>query len=206
MNYYAPLISDNYYHIFNRAVGKERLFLGDEDYLVFLEKYREYINPVADTFAYSLLPNHFHFQIQIKSYEDVLQYFEEKKPALKIYDGWQPKFVMQQFSNLFNCYTKKTNHKYNRKGALFMDYMKRLLIETDNQFAATLFYIHKNPVHHNCSTKMNNWKWSSFNAITSNAPTDIQRQKVIDFFGGVKQYIEYHQQPIHLKNARIIDL
>lgn len=50
------------------------------------------------------------------------------------------KFVMQQFSNFFNCYTKSFNKKFNRKGALFIDYLKRTLIDSDD-YLKNIVYI-----------------------------------------------------------------
>ena len=65
-DYHIPLLPDKTYHIFSRAIGKEKLFLEDENHKFFLRKYKLHISPVADTFAYTLLPNHFHFLIRIK--------------------------------------------------------------------------------------------------------------------------------------------
>ena len=156
MQYNVPLIADNMYHLFSRANGNEKLFIESRDYNSFLKRFDEHISPVADTFAYSLLPNHFHFQVQIKSFDQLLEVYRKQQPArsakpdnFKGSDGgWQPKFTMQQFSNMLNGYTKSFNAKYNRKGSLFMDSMRRVEIKSDPQYTATLFYIHKNPVHH----------------------------------------------------------
>ncbi|HRP60464.1 MAG TPA: transposase, partial [Vicingus sp.] len=52
-----------YYHIYNRANGSEKIFLNEENYLFFLQKYIEYIHPIAETYCYCLMPNHFHFLI-----------------------------------------------------------------------------------------------------------------------------------------------
>ena len=69
-DYHIPLFPDKIYHIFSRAIGKEKLFLEDENYKFFLKKFKLHISPVADTFAYNLLPNYFHFLIRIKSLEE----------------------------------------------------------------------------------------------------------------------------------------
>ena len=201
MDYYCPLVADAIYHITGHAVGNEKLFLTDDNYRFFLKQYDKYITPVADTYAWSLLPNHFHFLIQIKSYPDLLEHYKKIKPHGKEEEGWQPDFVMKRFSNLFNSYAKSFNKKNNRKGALFMDYMRRVEVNSDAQYSATVFYIHKNAVHHGYCKDIAAWSWSSYNTILSNAPTKIERQKVLDWFGGSEKFIEYHSQPIHLKNA-----
>lgn len=71
-----------FYHIFSRANGNEKLFHSPENYRFFLEKYWQYIVPVADSFAYCLLPNHFHFLIQIRSAEELAKYYVGKKKPL----------------------------------------------------------------------------------------------------------------------------
>ncbi|MCF6359136.1 MAG: transposase [Cyclobacteriaceae bacterium] len=58
---------NTYYHIYNRANGNENLFRSDENYEYFLKKWGEYISDIADTYAYCLMPNHFHFLIKTKT-------------------------------------------------------------------------------------------------------------------------------------------
>jgi len=58
-----PLEVEKCYHIYNHAVGNENLFRCDENYRYFLKKYAEHISPIADTFAYCLMPNHFHLSV-----------------------------------------------------------------------------------------------------------------------------------------------
>ncbi len=62
-----PFEPGKYYHIYNRANGFEKLFLSDENYRYFLRQYVKYIEPVAITYAWCLLPNHFHFLIKIRN-------------------------------------------------------------------------------------------------------------------------------------------
>ncbi|MEO5572289.1 MAG: hypothetical protein ABIT08_16050, partial [Bacteroidia bacterium] len=58
---------DKFYHIYNHAVGKENFFENDANYKWFLGKFIKYAVPVCDVFAFSLMPNHFHFTVRIKS-------------------------------------------------------------------------------------------------------------------------------------------
>lgn len=57
------------YHIFNHANGFESIFRRQENFFYFLEKYRLYISPIAETFAYCLMPNHFHLVVRIRKRE-----------------------------------------------------------------------------------------------------------------------------------------
>lgn len=203
MNYYVPFLPGEMYHVVSRATGNELLFKEQDNYRFFLRRFEKYISPVAEIYAYALLPNHFHFLIEIKPYEVLLQLcYSNKKlvPESKLQELLQT-FVMQQFSNLLNSYSKAFNKKYNRKGSLFMDYLRRVQIADDEQFLATVFYIHKNPVHHGLCKNIQDWRWSSYNDILSDTATKIERQKITDVFEGREKFIAYHDQPIHLKNA-----
>ncbi|MFN2158185.1 MAG: transposase, partial [Anaerolineae bacterium] len=56
----VPLAWETYYHIYNRGNNREDLFRSDDNYRYFLRLYADHIEPVAVTFAYCLMPNHFH--------------------------------------------------------------------------------------------------------------------------------------------------
>ena len=66
------------YHIYNHGNASDNLFRYDENYRYFLQKYGEYITPIVHTYAFCLLPDHFHFLIQMQE-EDVLT----NQPAFK---------------------------------------------------------------------------------------------------------------------------
>ena len=200
-NYHISLFPDGIYHVLSRAVGDELLFREEENYRFFLQRYIKYISPIADTFAFTLMPNHFHFIIRIKNETVIQAHYKEKKPNKECKTESIPDFIMEQFSNFLNSYTKSLNKRYARKGALFMDYLRRVEVKTDLQFGATIFYIHKNPVHHGYVKTIADWHWSSFKIFLSISPTMLCRNEVLNWFGGKEQFIYYHEQPVYLKNA-----
>ena len=204
MDYHIDLLPDNIYHVFSRAVGSEKLFLSDENYRFFLSKFNAYIFPIADVYAWALLPNHFHFMIRIKEQKQVEDYyFHLKNASLKSENT--SAFIMQCFSNFLNSYTKSFNKIHRRKGALFMDYLRRVTVSNESQIGATAFYIHKNPVHHGYCTLPEHWKWSSYNAYLFKKPTQRGPIELLDWFGGLTAFKKYHEQPIYLKSAVIIE-
>ena len=69
---------DTSYHIFNHANGFENVFREPENYPFFLEKYRKYISPVAETYAYCLMPNHFHLVVRIRKQAVIEQLIRNK--------------------------------------------------------------------------------------------------------------------------------
>jgi putative transposase len=205
MDYFQPLISEKTYHILSRAIGSEKLFIEYENYEFFLTRFDKYISPVADTLCYNLLPNHFHFIIEIKPAEELLSLFKATKKSNVEYDTWEPDFVMQQFSNFLNSYTKAFNEKYDRKGSLFINSLRRVPIEDDAQFSSTIFYVHKNAVHHGYCKEITDWRWSSYKTILSKSPTKIKRKEVLDWFGNEMEFVKFHSQPINLKNAVVLE-
>ena len=203
MNYHIPLIPDRTYHIFSRAIGKEKLFIEEDNYRFFLRQFLIHIQPVASTFAYTLLPNHFHFMIRIKDIDTIHTEFLRVKKNKKFTLELAPEFVMERFSNLLNSYTKAFNKKNSRRGGLFINLMRRVEIIDDAQFGATIFYIHKNPVHHQYVKSIGDWHWSSYHSLMSELPTMLLRDEVIEWFGGREQFKKFHQQPIYLKDDSI---
>ena len=201
-NYYQPLLPDETYHLFSRAVGSEKLFLSSENYLFFLRKLKQHTAPICRFYCYSLLPNHFHLLVKINNEERLIQHFEEvKKKAYKTLDNNISDFVMERFSNCLNSYTKAYNKLYKRKGALFMDYLKRSAVKEEKDFTAFVWYIHKNAAHHQLTKTIGRWPHDSYLSILSDAPTVLLRDELIKWFGGKTAFIEFHQQKILPKNA-----
>lgn len=66
-----PLESEFFYHIYNRGINRCDLFRETNDYRHFLRLYEKYIEPIADTYAWVLMPNHFHLLIRIKTEEEI---------------------------------------------------------------------------------------------------------------------------------------
>jgi len=71
-------LPDKIYHVYSHANGNENIFKSDENFRFFLEKYNLYIQPVARTFAYCLMPNHFHFLIQVNTEKKLLEFVANK--------------------------------------------------------------------------------------------------------------------------------
>ena len=66
----TPLEYDQTYHIYDRGNNRQDIFLEDRNYRYFLQLYARYVEPVADTYAYCLLRNHFHLLVRIRTVEE----------------------------------------------------------------------------------------------------------------------------------------
>ncbi len=179
-----------YYHIFQRGNNRENIFIEERNYTYFIQLYRKYIVPIADTFAYCLLKNHVHFLVRIKIETPtqtlrVLQTLRVSNVSSKVSPS-------QQFGNLFNAYAKAFNKTYQRSGSLFRNPFGRVEVNRDSHFAHLITYIHCNPQHHGLVDDFRDWPYSSYAALRSGTATFLQRHEVIEWFGSVKAYCKQH--------------
>ena len=154
-----------------------------------MERYAKYIEPVAFTYVYCLLDNHFHFVVRTKTPE-------EQKESLKNPETFRLLEPSRQFSNLFNSYAKAFNKMYNRSGSLFEHPFRRIEIETDAHFVQLIAYIHRNPQEHSLADDFRNWPFSSYQAILTKQPTRVQRDEVLEWFGGLEGFLRHHEVEI----------
>lgn len=194
---------EKYYHIYNCANGNENLFKEEENFRYFLKQWEKYISPIADTYAYCLMPNHIHFLIQIKGEEEILNLggFQNLQGLERT-----SKIISKKFSNLFNSYTKAFNKRYERRGSLFSPNFKRKEITSKNYLKNLVCYIHRNPVHHGFCAELDEWKFSSYHAYLSNSSSKINRSYILNQFEDKNNFMATHLQAIeHLEKDYFID-
>lgn len=189
---------DKYYHIYNRGINSTDLFYVKDNYRHFLNLYEKYIEPISGTFAWVLMKNHFHFLIKINNRDGIISAFPNLQgfENLEGLDVMVKKRIYQQFSNLFNAYTKAINKRYNRTGALFESNFHRKEIENIKHFKNLVIYINNNPVHHEFCEHPEDYPWSSYNAILSHKPTKLKREIVINWFKDIDILKELHNNSV----------
>lgn len=158
-----------FYHIYNRGINGCNLFVEDENFEYFLRLYDKYITAVADTFAWCLMPNHFHLLVRLPDLS-----------GLENLTGLKPPH--QSFSKLFNAYTKAFNKRYHRHGSLFERPFKRKSINSVDYLRKLILYIHNNPVHHGFCSHAIEYPWSSYLTFLSLKPTRLKREQVVGWF------------------------
>ena len=167
----AALRPGRYYHIYNRGNAGADLFREKRNYRFFLKKYAHYIEPVAQTFAYCLLRNHFHLLVHVR-------------PGVED--------ASHQFARLFNSYTKAVNRDWGRTGNLFQRPFKRREVASEAYFATLARYIHHNPQAHGFVEDFRTWPHSSYPALRSTRATRLPRALVMDWFGGRASFRAAH--------------
>lgn len=119
----TPLHPERYYHIYNRGINGEVLFKREENNRYFLLKYDTYISPIAETYAYCLLGNHFHLLIRTKTEEEILGITSNPvrvpNPNRVKMEKTASQVISLKFSHLFNGYTQAIDKQHNRTGKLF---------------------------------------------------------------------------------------
>jgi REP element-mobilizing transposase RayT len=197
----VPLAYGQTYHVYNRGINRARVFVEERNYRHFLKLYASHVVPIVDTFAYCLLPNHFHFLVRIKDVEELVD--------LSDLSGWQNltgrglpaglKPPSQHFSNLFNGYAKAINKAYDRTRALFQRPFGRIPVTSNAYFVQLVLYIHHNPQKHGLVDDFRAWTHSSYGAHCSQKPTRLARDEVLSWFDGGEGFRVMHQQEADLR-------
>lgn len=167
------IIPGEFFHIYNRAVGNELVFHNDVGYDHWLFLVKQYLLPLCEIHAYCLLPNHYHLLVKINN--DI-----------------NPADFSKKMSDAANAFVKWNNLKYGRKGGLFMTPYKRKLLQNEDYLIWCLWYIHRNPFHHQFVSDWKSWKYSSYHAYISDKPTLINRTFFLDLFGGKEMFVKHH--------------
>ena len=176
---------DKYYHVFNRACGFDKLFITKGNYIYFLKLYTRFLDEFVETYAYCLLPNHFHFLIKPKD----LQGF---KDLGGLYSN--------QFSKLFNSYARSFNKMNGRNGSLFSQNFKRKEIASMDYMRGVVIYIHRNPIKHGYIESIEEWSHFSYSKILNGKKDtiNVRTDEVLEWFGGKDNFKNYHSLEISI--------
>lgn len=189
------MASGEFYHLFNHANGWENVFVEEKNYSFFLRILAYHILPVCRIYTYCLMKNHFHLLIQVKPESELKQVFVNDKEGSVLSEKKLMLKVSKAYANFFSSYTQAFNKVYNRMGSLFIPNRKTELVNSDDYFRNAVLYIHLNPVQHGFVSSNEDWKHSSYKIFLSNRETKLQRDYVLNIFGGPENFIKMH----HLK-------
>lgn len=193
-----PLVTSQFYHIYNRGSEKRDIFTNPRDYRRFQKTfyYYQFLGPkpsfsrysksdlnlfrpdpgkkIVDIICYCLMPNHFHFLIR------------------QIKEGGISNFISQ----LSNSYTKYFNTKYARVGPLLQGAFKAVLIESDEQLVHLSRYIHLNPIVSGLTSNINNYLWSSYLEYINEYKFCCSSEEILNFYPSIKSYQEFVEAQI----------
>ena len=167
------------YHFYSQGNNREKVFKEKQNYSYFLKKFSEKITPIANVFAFCLMPNHFHFLFQIKPYWELhLAYpFYFSPPLLARvadeittqeeleYDVEITQNIWKVVGKFLGGYTRAINNRYKRTGKLWRPTFGRKLVLDESYFEYLICYIHRNPLHHGYCQDWSEWSFSSYDFL-----------------------------------------
>lgn len=203
MQFFEKLTESKFYHIYNRGINSETIFREERNYDYFMELYRAYISPVADTYCFSLLKSNFDFLIRIK---DILPLYEPpfRPPAIRhlskkiftgieLAKGTEKKLSpSSQFSNFFNAYAQAFNNAYNRTGGLFQTPFRRKNICSEANLRWLVRYIHQSPEYYELTDDFKKWPYTSWHSLRFNTQSLLNRNDVMNWFDGEENFVDFH--------------
>lgn len=153
----TPLVNKEFYHIYNRGNGRQKIFFNYDDYRRFIKllfvcnsvkqiNFRDDIiekgieawdfdrgETLVSIGAWVLMPNHFHIYLTFP--EDGLRGESERENNISIF-----------MRKLCTAYSKYINTKYERTGSLFEGRFKSVHVVDDIQAKYLFSYINLNPI------------------------------------------------------------
>ncbi|OGD92713.1 hypothetical protein A2697_04085 [Candidatus Curtissbacteria bacterium RIFCSPHIGHO2_01_FULL_41_44] len=203
----TPLISGEIYHVFNRSIAKQPIFLSQKDYSRAIDviNFYRYQKPplrfshfnrltpelkkgflenlankeqLVEILAFCIMPNHVHF---------LLKQLQENS-------------ISKFMNNFQHSYSKYFNTKNERLGSLFQAMFKAVRIETEEQLLHVSRYIHLNPVSSFLIKieQLESYPWSSLKNYENNEMASFVKPK--DILAHFKTYDRYKEFVVDQSN------
>lgn len=206
----VPLVTGEYYHVFNRSAFQTPVFLRERESKAFIKaltyyalvkpprslslekRYKENImnfnDRLVSILAYCVMPNHFHLLLKQESEGGISTYMRR---------------LTLSFVRYYNVLHKQ-------KGPLFESFFKVALIESENQLLHVSRYIHLNPTSAGIVDDPLKYEHSSFGYYVNGGEKkplvfdDILRNKKREYYEKfVYDNMEYQQTLQFIKNQLI---
>lgn len=179
-NIIKTFVTESYYHVYNRGVAKQPVFLDEQDYRVFLSLLKRYLSnqpaisaarfaypwyqPRLDLLAFCLMPNHIH----------LLAYQRDEKALTDF------------MRSLMTSYSMYFNRRYKRVGPVFQSRYKASRITEDAYLDHISRYIHLNP------HDWEDYPFSSLKYYAHKAEAQwVKPHAILDLFPDYAQYLEF---------------
>jgi hypothetical protein len=190
--YRAPFESDEMYHVYNRCVQGQKLFYSNENYEFFMELFEVYLADLMKIYAWSLIPNHFHWLLSVKEFETCK--FSIKDEELLFNKGKSlDDLIRRRCKNLFLCYSMNLKKTEGIKTNVFSQKFRSKKVTDSKQLTQLYYYIHQNPLHYGITNDWANYEWSSFKEIVQQPYSLLERQFAFDWFGSKAAFINMHR-------------
>lgn len=172
----------SFFHIIVQGINKEYIFYKEE----YIEKYIELLfdnlkKCEVKIVAYCIMNNHAHILLYTESIEDMSGYMKSVNTS----------------------YAKYYNRNENRVGIVFRNRYKSEPIFSEEYLLNCISYIHNNPVKAKIDSRINEYKYSSYNDyIYKRGIATNETIKLV--FGSMIDYIETYKS-IHANDYEFVD-
>ena len=170
-NIYKDYVPESYYHIYNRGIDGQEIFIDKDDYVVFLSLLKRYLGNgvskntvgvtypsyanVVEVLAFCLMPNHFHLLI-----------YQSDTDGMKL--------LLKSLGVAYGMYF---NRKYKRLGPVFQQRYRASRISDEAYLLHISRYIHLNPANYRT------WQWSSLPYYLGSLEADwIKPSRIVELF------------------------
>jgi len=200
------LLPDKIYHLSSVSTEGVLFFSKDQDYLLFLKFYKENLSSILSTISFCLLPNEFHIIIKINSEQELFNYYKQNdffpdeseslesirklnhSLALQNFNVFD-KHNQKMFTNFFNSFVAESkNQKQLQFNKIAKQGFSKIELSDNVDIVTAITDIHKLPLKTNICTQINQWKYSSYQAILSDKPSNINRDFVLNLFEGKEKF------------------
>jgi len=187
-------LSPKKFYNINYFNENDKLFMQEKNYNFFLNKYFYYFQPIAETFAYCLLPNGFEILLKTKEEKEFSSFlnFEINENNTKFYEKFISKYISQQFDNLFIDYQNEYNSIFGEKKLFFEKNLEINSIKTKEDFTNTVKKIHLKPISQSFAKNIEDWQFSSYNSFFAEGEQKIKINTIIDYFGNIYKFQDFH--------------
>ncbi len=204
-----------YYHIFNRGINKDDIFIDENDWARFLFLILYHQSPFSFFNLNRYTSNfvrHRMFNIDTRDVEEISKNRQVKLTCFSlmpnhfhlILQETKEGGISKQMQRIQNAYTKYFNTKYKRSGHLFQGPYKAVHIEDNNQLLYLSAYIHRNP------RELKDWKgkedkfiWSSYmDFVKINRWGKLLEMDIIlEQFSNLDEYRKF----VEMSNAKLLN-
>lgn len=201
--YEAEWVAGGVYHVYNSGVKPNRLFVDPIHYRTFVEMLRDGPTFFSDIFAFALIPNHFHFALQLLSQEDlrnkILAKRRGKQTQFEKYwllgDITYNKLIGDYWATFFSGYALYVNPLLKRRGTLLNQTVRRIRVRDDLVSRRLIMYIHTNEVKHGMLAQYDQSHYrTSFAYFLRSEPNQwLAKEKVLARFEGVENFLRRHE-------------
>ncbi len=176
------------YHIYNQGNNRQKIFFERENYLFFLKKMGEHLLPHCNILAWCLMPNHFHWMVEVTKRDIVVAHGLSQS---NLASGNHPAKSLEKLRSindsigiLLRSYTRAINKAHKKSGSLFRPKTKAECLtcidgitpaffntkygtiinikDPEKEYLQQCFnYIHENPVKAGMVKNAIEWEFSS---------------------------------------------